>query len=176
MATSGNQKMVTAVFRDRTDGETVYSWPTARGYAANEINVLMAEHTKARYYSDTEDSPIGASSYAAEGMAAGGAVGTMIGAAAAAIAAIGTSVLIWPGYHRGRPLGGGSGRWRGRAVAGGFVGGLVGLGIPESNATAYEEALRDGGMAIGVVPQSSEDGNRIKEVFRQHHGENIVTA
>ena len=170
------QMMVTAVFRDRANGEAVHSWLTAHGYSADEINVLMSEHTKATYYTDADNSRIEASTHVAEGMAAGGAVGTAIGAAAAAIAAIGTNLvipglgLVVAGHLAAALAGGGAG-----AVAGGVVGCLVGLGIPESNAAAYEEALRNGGMAIGVSPHSSEDRNAIQAVFRNHAGENVVT-
>src|SRR5580704_2394345 len=94
MATTSKERMVTAVFRDRANGEAAYTWLTNRGYTSSEINVLMAESTKAAFYTDPDAEHIDAGSYAAEGMAAGGAVGTAIGAAAAAIAAIGTSLLI----------------------------------------------------------------------------------
>ena len=52
----------------------------------------------------------------------------------------------------------------------------MGLGIPESNARAYEEALQSGGMVIGVVPRSSEDSTKIKNAFKKFNGDNIVTT
>src|SRR5439155_26780703 len=118
---------------------------------------------------------IGTSSHVAEGAAAGGAIGTAVGATAAAIAAIGTSLII-PGLGIvvAGPLaaalaGGGAG-----AVAGGLIGGLIGLGIPESNAKAYEQALRDGGVVIGVHPHNNDETSKIREQFEKHHGENVV--
>jgi hypothetical protein len=176
MAVATKQDMLAAVFCDHADGQAVYSWLTSNGYATSEINVLMSEGAKAKYYSDEEDEPVGASSYAAEGVATGGAIGAAVGAAAAAMAAIGASLVV-PGLGLviAGPLaaafaGAGAG-----AVTGGIVGGLVGLGIPESNAKAYEEVLREGGMAIAVVPHSSEDGKRIRAMFKNFRGENIVT-
>ena len=62
------------------------------------------------------------------------------------------------------------------AVAGGLIGALVGLGIPESNAQAYEKILREGGIALGVVPRSDEEAKEIKEEFRRLEGDNIVYA
>jgi hypothetical protein len=53
---------------------------------------------------------------------------------------------------------------------------LVGYGIPESNAKAYEEALRAGGVAIGVAPRNSEDAGAIKKKFQENRGDNIITA
>ena len=96
--------------------------------------------------------------------------------AARAFAAIGTSILIpgigWvAGPIAAALAGGGAG-----AVTGGLIGGLIGFGIPESNARAYEEALRDGGIAIGVTPHNSTDASKIKEKFKELKGENVVTA
>jgi hypothetical protein len=171
------QKMVTAVFRDRFQAHEAYDWLISHGYNSNEINLLMAEATKTRFYSDEKGSKVKAGTHAAEGVAAGGAIGTAVGATAAAIAAIGTAVLI-PGLGimvagpvAAALMGGGAG-----AVAGGIIGGLIGLGIPESNAKAYEQALRDGGIVIGVVPHSSEDASRIKDKFQELKGENIITV
>ena len=71
-------------------------------------------------------------------------MGTAVGATLAAIAAVGT-VLIIPGLNLivAGPIvaalaGGGVG-----AVAGGLVGGLVGLGIPERDAVVYNRSLQE---------------------------------
>jgi hypothetical protein len=172
--------MVTAVFRDRLNADAAWHWLTTRGYTAQEINMLMSEKTKTKYYSAPEkQGTIGASTHAAEGAAAGGAIGTAVGATAAAIAAgiMGTSLIIpGLGWVVAGPIaaalaGGGAG-----AVTGGVIGVLVGLGIPESNARAYEEVLRDGGVAIGVVPHNADDTSAIKKKFEDLKGENIITA
>jgi hypothetical protein len=112
---------------------------------------------------------------AEEGMGVGGAIGTAVGATLAAVAAIGTTVVlpIGLGLVVAGPLvaalaGGGAG-----AAAGGLIGALVGMGIPESNAQAYEDALRNGGIAIGVVPRNSAEASAIQKKFKSLHGENI---
>jgi hypothetical protein len=168
------EKMVISVFRDRTDSQNVYEWLRNRGYTPQEINVMMSESTRAAYLaSGDKDHPMRAGSAAAEGVGVGGAIGTAVGATLAAVLAIGTSLVI-PGLGVvAGPLaaalaGGGAG-----AVAGGLLGGLIGLGIPESNAKAFEQALREGGVVIGVVPHNSEEVNTIKEYFEDHRGENI---
>jgi hypothetical protein len=174
---ASKQKMTTAVFRDRHDANAAWSWLTSRGYRPDEVNLLMSESTKANYYSHPDEEEISASTHAAEGVAAGGAIGTAVGATAAAIAAIGTSLVIpGLGFVVAGPIaaalaGAGAG-----AVAGGIIGGLVGLGIPESNARAYEEALRDGGVVVGVVPHNSSDASAIKKKFEELRGENIVSV
>src|SRR5205807_4214030 len=129
MAASTKQKMITSVFRDRFNAHSAYSWLTSHGYTPSEINLLMAESTKAKYYANPDESPIGAGTHAAEGAAAGGAIGTAVGATAAAIAAIGTSImfpglgLVVAGPLAAALAGAGAG-----AVTGGIIGGLVGMG------------------------------------------------
>lgn len=175
MVSNKKKGMVTAVFRDRFSADTAWKWLVNRGYSSEDITLLMSESTKTTYYSE-EHEAVGASTHAAEGMAAGGAIGTAVGAAAGAIAAIGTSLLI-PGLGivvagpiAAALAGGGAG-----AVTGGVIGGLVGLGIPESNAKVYEHALREGGVAIGVVPHSTQEATAIKRKFEELHGENIIS-
>src|SRR4051794_40843114 len=77
MATT-NRNMITAVFRDRFNAHSAYSWLTSHGYNSSDINLLMAESTKAKYYSNPDESPIAAGTHTAEGMATGGAVGTAL--------------------------------------------------------------------------------------------------
>ena len=169
---------VTAVFRNRFEATEAYNYVLSRGYSRDEVNVMMSDSTRELYANENEKEgkhPVG--SMAAEGVATGGAIGTAVGATAAAIAAIGTSVLV-PGLGivvAGPILaalaGGGAG-----AVTGGLLGGLIGLGIPESNAKAYEAALKEGGVVIGACTHSTEDANDIRRRFEELHGENIVTV
>ncbi len=171
------QKMITAVFRDRYEAIEAFVWLRARGYPGIQLSVLMSDQTRLYFQDEEKEGKIERGSMAAEGAATGGAIGTAVGAGLAAIAAIGTSLvlpglgLVIAGPIAAAFAGGGAG-----AVAGGLIGGLVGYGIPESNAKAYEEALKSGGVAIGVVPQSSEDASLIKKEFERLNGENIISA
>jgi hypothetical protein len=175
--TASKPKMVTVVFRSHADADQAYDRLLGHGYTNREINVLMSDATRARYYPVQEPEPVHAGSAATEGMGVGGAIGTAVGAAIAAIAAIGTTLtlpglgLVIAGPIAAALAGAGAG-----AVTGGLIGALIGLGIPESNARAYEEALRNGGVAMGVVPHSSEDTSWIKQTFTDLHGENICTV
>ncbi len=158
------QKMVTAMFRSHDAGQEAYQMLLDRGYASSEINVLMSDATRSRYYWTENKAPVHAGSEAAEGVGVGGAIGTAVGAAVGAVLAIGTTLVV-PGLGLAiaGPLaaafaGGGAG-----AVAGGIIGGLVGLGIPEPNARAYLETLRDGGLVLGVIPHNAADIRPIEE-------------
>ena len=175
MATKEKKQLLTAIFRDRASTERAFDWLQDRGYDPDEINVLMSERTRAGYHDGGTEGQIKTGSHASEGMAAGGAVGTAVGATLGAVLAIGTSIaipglgLIVAGPIIAALAGGGAG-----AVAGGAIGGLVGLGIPESNAKAYEEALKKSGVVFGVAPHSSEDAKAIRKYFEEQKADNIV--
>jgi len=170
------KKLVTAVFRDRFDAERAFDYLHARGYSDSEINVLMSDKTRSTFYpmANKDESKHEAGSKAAEGMGVGGAIGTAVGAAIAAVLAIGSTIALpGLGLFVAGPIaaafaGGGAG-----AVTGGLLGALIGAGMTEQNAQAYEEALRNGGVAIGVVPHNSDDESDIEKKFREFNGENV---
>jgi hypothetical protein len=168
---------VTACFRNRFDASAAYDYAMGKGYTRDEVNVMMSNSTREAF---EQESRHDVGSHATEGVAAGGTVGTAVGATAAAVAAIaaGVGMVALPGvgFLVAGPIlaalmGGGAG-----AVAGGLIGGLIGLGIPESNARAYESALKDGGVVIGVHCRSGEDCSDIRKRFEELNGENIVTV
>jgi hypothetical protein len=171
------EKMVSGVFRNRADWQNTFEWLRDRGYSPQEINVLMSETTRQHYLAtEKKEGKISAGTHAAEGVGVGGAIGTAVGATVGAILMAGSTLMIpalglgllVAGPIAGALAGGGAG-----AVTGGIVGGLVGLGIPESNARAYEEALKEGGVVVGVHPRSSDEASTIKDYFEKHNGENV---
>lgn len=170
------QKMVTAVFRNRADAESAFDALMASGYADSEVDVMMSEKTRSTYYSQRDEAgKHQAGSKFTEGMGVGGAVGTAVGAALGAVAAIGTTLalpglgIVIAGPIAAALAGAGAG-----GVAGGMVGALVGLGISEENAEAYQQALRSGGVVVGVRPHSSDDASRIQQLFKDLRGENVL--
>jgi hypothetical protein len=169
--------MVTAVFRDRLHAQAAFDWLHEQGYTSSDISILMSDKTRAAYFPHEGEHPLTADTKAVEGVGVGGTIGTAVGATLAAVLALGTTIVIpGLGWVIAGPLaaalaGGGAG-----AVTGGIIGGLVGLGIPEVNAKAYQEAIRDGGVFIGVTPRSDDDSSRIKRYFEQHQGESVILA
>jgi hypothetical protein len=172
MATT-TPKMLAAAFRDHANAQLAHDRLLRLGYANDEINVLMSETTRTKFYT-THEGPQRTGTAVAEGMGIGGAIGTAVGATLGAIVAIGTSIAV-PGLGlivAGPLVAGLAGAGAG-AVTGGVLGGLIGLGIPESNARAYEVVLREGGVILGVVPHSNDDAHRIRQDFEELNGENI---
>ena len=130
--------MLTGMFRDRESTEGAYRNLRDRGYSDDEINVLMSDATRNKYYGDSDTELEG--NKALEGTGAGAAIGGTLGAIIGGIAAIGTNVIlpglglvVW-GPIAAALAGAGAG-----GITGGLVGALVGWGIPEERAVEYEK-------------------------------------
>src|SRR5450830_107396 len=87
---------VTGLFLDRESAERAYRSVTDLGYQSNDVNLVMSDDTRKRYFSDDDATQTELGSKAAEGAGIGGAIGGTLGAIAGAIAAAGTT-LILPG-------------------------------------------------------------------------------
>src|SRR5205085_10251236 len=92
-ATTARQesKMLTGIFSDKESSEGAYRSLRDRGYSEDDIDVMMSEETRDKYYADDEDSELG--SKAAEGAGIGGAIGGTLGAVIGGIAAVGTNLV-----------------------------------------------------------------------------------
>ena len=155
--TSREPGMITGLFKDKESSERAYRSLRDRGYSDDEINVIMTDETRNKWYAnDAEPSELGTK--AAEGAGIGGAIGGTLGAVIGGIAALGTNVIfpglgliLW-GPIAAALAGAGAG-----GLTGGLVGALVGWGIPEERARIYESGIKEGGAVIGVNPRSADD-------------------
>lgn len=90
---NGQSRMVTGLFRDRDSSEHAYRPVSDRGYSHKDIDVAKSNDTHEHYFSDDNaDTVLG--NKADEDAGIGGTIGTI----AAAIAAVGTSLVI-PGLR-----------------------------------------------------------------------------
>lgn len=165
--------MVTGLFRDRESAEKAYNSMTSRGYSKDDVNLMMSEDARGKYFSGGEgDTALG--DKALEGAGVGSAIGGTVGAVLASIAAIGTSVLL-PGVGlivAGPLLAGLAGAGAG-GLTGGLLGALVGSGIPEERAQAYESGIKEGGMVMGIKARNAEDAEYFEREFKNYRGENV---
>ena len=164
--------VLTGMFRDRESTERAYGSLRDRGYTDDDINVLMSDETRDKYYADGGDTELG--NKALEGAGTGGAIGGLLGAVIGGIAAIGTNVLL-PGLGlvvagpiAAALVGAGAG-----GATGGLVGALIGWGIPEERAKYYEEGIRNGGTVLGVRPRSTDDADYFENEWKTYNGEHI---
>lgn len=177
---SENNKLtsVIGVFRKRLTAEACLTALLGRDYASKDINLMMSDKTRDRDYSSKQvASKTEAGSYMTEGVGVGGAIGTAVGATIAAIAAIGTSVLL-PGLNLivAGPIfaalaGAGAG-----AVTGGIAGGLIGLGMTEQDAKYYNKALEEGGVVMSVAVRDSKESGEVRKLMATHSGEQICAC
>jgi hypothetical protein len=162
--------LVTGLFKNRVAAESAVDAILKRGYAREDISVLMSDATR------TKEFAVQAKSHAADGAGIGGALGTAVGAVLAAIAAVGSTILL-PGLNLviAGPIaaalaGAGAG-----AVTGGVIGALVGAGIPEYRAKVYETGLREGGILIGVEARSDEEVDVLESLLEDVGGSHVRT-
>jgi hypothetical protein len=166
-----SSRMVTGLFKDRESAENAYHSVTNRGYGKDDVNLLMSEDTRNRYFKDGDDSDLG--NKALEGAGAGAAIGGTLGAIVAALLAVGTVTIPGVGLLVAGPIaaalaGAGAG-----GAAGGLVGALIGAGIPEDRAKIYDRGIREGGIVMGVNPRTDEDAEYFEREWRNHRGEEI---
>lgn len=163
---------LTGMFRDREGTEKAYTSLRDRGYSEDEINVMMSDETRDKYYKDGADTELG--NKALEGTGAGAAIGGTLGAIIGGVAAIGTNLIlpglgliVW-GPLAAALAGAGAG-----GATGGLVGALIGAGIPEDRAKAYETGINEGGTVVGVKPRNAEDADYFENEWKGYKGESI---
>src|SRR5688572_22633975 len=134
-------RMVTGLFRDRESAERAYATLSERGYGKDDVNLVMSDDTRRRYFATTSvETELGTK--AAKGAGVGGAIGGTVGAVLGAIAAVGTSIavpglgLIIAGPVVAALAGAGAG-----GITGGLVGAMIGWGIPEERVKHYETGI-----------------------------------
>lgn len=162
--TTGN-RFTTEIFDSRESAEKAYDHAIKQGYKPEQINVLMSDDTRKKYYGSTlVKEELGDKSM--EGLAIGGAMGGAIGGTLAAIAAIGTNV-IFPGLGLvlSGPLVAGMAGVGVGSISGGLLGALIGWGIPEERAKIYERGIKSGGVVLGV---NEEHTTTLEDDWKQH--------
>jgi uncharacterized protein YjbJ (UPF0337 family) len=168
---------VTGLYTTPESASRAYSSLTSQhGYRPDDINVLMSDDTRRRHFGDvTPGTELSGGTKAAEGFGKGSAIGGGIGAALAALFAVGTSVvipglgLVVAGPIAAALAGAGAG-----GVTGGLLGALIGAGIPEDRAREYERGLNDGGIVIGTRARDAAHAAELERDFGAYGGTNVI--
>ena len=138
----------TELFKTQEEAEKAYQDALDAGYSPQDINVIMSEDSRKKYYDSVL---VKEGSKASQGMGVGGATGAALGGIVGVIAAMGTNLVI-PGLGlviAGPIVAGLAGAGAG-SIAGGLVGSLIGWGIPEERAKVFESGIQSGGIVLGV--------------------------
>jgi uncharacterized protein YjbJ (UPF0337 family) len=169
-------RYVTGLYNSPESANRAYEGLTSKhGYKADDISVMMSDDTRLKHFGDvTPGTELSGGTKAAEGLGKGAAIGGGIGAALAALFAIGTSIaipglgLVVAGPIAAALAGAGAG-----AATGGIIGALVGAGIPEERAREYERGINDGGIVIGTRARDAAHAAELERDFGSYGGSDI---
>lgn len=149
---------VSKVFNTRDEADQAYNDLSGRGYSQDDINVMMSDDTRDRYFSNDRAHDSALADNVADNAGTGSMIGGGIGAVVGAIAAIGSNVflpglgLIIAGPLAAGLVGAGAG-----AATGGLIGALTGMGVSEDEAETYRDHIKDGGIYMGYKPKNEDD-------------------
>jgi hypothetical protein len=162
--------MLTGSFSDRDTAERAWNSLTSRGYTDKEINVMMSDDVRKKYFAD-DNSELG--NKAAEGGTAGAVIGGSAGAILGALTAAGTLALPGLGLIIAGPIAAALAGLGVGGAAGGLVGALIGAGIPEDRAKEYEKDIKEGRIVMGVRPRSEADATHFHGEWKDLRANNV---
>lgn len=172
----GNAAMVTALFKSASGVERAYDVALTRGYGRDDINLVLSEETRRRYFTsdqvETELADKAAESTEKKQPAAakvGGPVGGTAATIAPALAAIGSAALL-PGLILAGPVAIALAAGGAVAIAGGLVTALTDWGIPKGRVEEYESQIRQGGVLIGVKARNDADAAYLQNEWQAAGG------
>jgi hypothetical protein len=172
-ATSGNSRMVTGLFRDSESIERAYEVASQRDYGTADINVVMSDDTRRRYFSDDRQINTELGRRVEEGGELGGPIGGTIGTIIPAVIAVGVVALPGLGFVLAGPV---AVALAAAGVAGltfGLIGALSDWGIPEERAKQYQTGIHDGGILMGVRARSDEDARHFAKQWEAIGGQHV---
>ena len=151
--------LTVATFNNKDEAEQAFNEALKLGYKPEEINVLMSDESRKKYYDsemDTEDHEL------TKGLTSGGLLGGAIGSVLGGLIALGTSFSI-PGLGLiiAGPLAGAGG------VSGVLLGSFLGWTSEAEPNDSYENALKSGFILLAVhetpgKPSLKEAWNQLK--------------
>jgi len=165
--------MVTGLFRDSESVERAYQFVVQRGYDIADINVVMSDDTRKRYFSDDRPIKTELGSKAAEGGELGGPAGGRIGIMIPVLAAGIVLALPGLGLFLAGPIAAALAGAGAAGVAVGLIGALSDWGIPEERAKQYEKGIHDGGILMSVKARSDEDAQYFVQLWKANGGQHV---
>jgi hypothetical protein len=176
---AGPAGMVTGLFTSRESAELAYRSATRLGYENSDIDVLMSDETRNRYFLPGHDTKTDLSSNATKDAAGdekaadnlGGPVGGTIGTIAPALAGVGTLLLVPVlGVFAAGPIAVALTAAGAVGLAGALMAALTKWGIPQGRIDEYEQGIRAGGILMGVKPRSDKDASELVQQWQASGG------
>ena len=175
--------MVTGLFKDKDSAELAFQSAVDLGYDKSDINVVMSDEVRQRYFLAHSPPADQAGATDLEEAAAtdandsanktwGGPVGGTVGTIAPVVAAVG--VLLIPGFGMAAgPIAIALAASAATGVAIGLMAVLINWGIPDSRVKQYEAGVRAGGILLGVKAHSEADALQIRQRWQECGGEHL---
>ena len=159
--------MVTGMFGDSETAERAYQFALDRGYDKDDINVVMSDDTRKRYFAESRPIETELARREAEGGELGGPKGGRLGIIIPIVAAVGAAIAI-PGL--GLVAAGPIATAITAAGAAGAAAGLIGLladwGVPEDRVREYEEGINAGGILLSLKARTEPDAREIGRLWQ----------
>ena len=175
-SSGGDPRMVTGLFRDMESIERAYQSVVQRGYDTGDVNVVMSDDSRKRYFADDREIKTELGRKSAEGGELGGPTGGRIGIIIPIIAAVGASlVLPGLGFVVAGPIAAALAGAGAAGLAAGLIGALSDWGIPEERVQQYEAGIHDGGILMGVKARSDEDARHIEQQWKAIGGQHVYS-
>ncbi|MFZ6711933.1 hypothetical protein [Undibacterium sp. TC9W] len=163
--------MTTAIYciaTNRVQAENIVDNLKLAGFPSGDISVLFPDQTGTRDFAHEQNTklPEGAATGGVAGMGVGAILGWLTGIGTLAIPGVGPFIAAGPimAALSGAALVG---------AAGGIIGALVGLGIPEYEAKLYDGKIRGGNILISVHTDNSNEASNAKEIYKKAGAEDI---
>ncbi|MFZ3000388.1 MAG: hypothetical protein WA071_08655 [Undibacterium umbellatum] len=156
---------------NRVQAETIVDNLKLAGFPSGDISVLFPDQTGTRDFAHEQNTklPEGAATGGAAGMGVGAVLGWLTGIGTLAIPGVGPFIAAGPimAALSGAALVG---------AAGGIIGGLVGMGIPEYEAKLYDGKIRGGNVLISVHTDNSDQAGIAKDIYKKAEAEDIKST
>lgn len=154
-----------------SQAENIVDALKASGFTSDSISALMPDKrtTKDFAHEHNTKAPEGATTGGVAGLGVGAALGWLAGIGALAIPGVGPFIAAGPimAALGGAAVG---------TAAGGLVGALVGMGIPEFEAKRYDAKIREGNILISVHTEDSKQRDVAKDIFKRFDADDISTG
>jgi hypothetical protein len=162
---------VFGIYPSQTQLENAVDMMRKEGFRNADISVLYPENqgNKTLGVEKSTKAPEGTATGVASGAVVGGALGWLAGIGMLAIPGVGPFIAAGPimGMLSGMGVGG---------AVGGLTGALVGMGIPEYEATRYEGRIKKGAILLSVHADDSKWTKRAKEILELTGAEDISST
>jgi len=173
-ASADNPKMVTGLFPDRESAERAIALVTSRGYAPAEINMVIDDDVRQRYFASRAGKDSVLASKETEGGDLGGPAGGTLGTLFTALTAVGTFLLV-PGLVIAGPVAQALTAAGAAAVTGGLIGALHDWGIPKERIDRYEAAIKNGRILLAVKARNDDDTHLFEREWKAIGAEHVET-